>query len=476
MRAFRVTIFGTGYVGLVSAATLAEAGHRVACVDIDDARVTRLRSGDVPFHEPGLPELLHSHLVSGRLVVTTNVLEAVQDAEIILLAVGTPAQPDGAADLAQINAAADAVGAHLAGDAVIVIKSTVPVGTGDAVEARIASALLARGLDLAVPVVSNPEFLKEGEAVRDCRYPDRIILGGDDVAAIDTLRELYLGIDPTGERTLVMDRRSAELSKYAANAMLASRISFINEMAGLADVLGADIESVRGALGSDPRIGPGFLRAGIGFGGSCFPKDLNALHWMGRRAGRPTLLVDAVLEVNLQQAKVFSDAILATLGADLAGRRLGIWGLAFKPGTDDMRDAPSLRILPELLRVGATLQVHDPVAAANARRLLPDDPRIEWCETPSQAALGADALVLLTEWPQYRAVSLPALRLLLKHPVVFDGRNFFAREAMLATGFTYRSIGRDGAPYARSAVSGDTEKGATEGFVLRMRSTHEHLG
>lgn len=451
-----ITIIGTGYVGLVTGTCLADIGNSVCCLDIDPAKIATLNSGGVPIHEPGLRELIQSNVEAGRLRFTTDVAEAVAFGDIQFIAVGTPPDEDGSADLQYVLAAARNIGRFISDFKVVVDKSTVPVGTADKVHAAIAEALAARGRgEVSFSVVSNPEFLKEGAAVEDFMRPDRIVLGIDASPqgqhALALMRQLYLPFNRNHERTRVMDVKSAEFTKYAANAMLATRISFMNELANLADQVGADIELVRQGIGSDPRIGYSFLYAGTGYGGSCFPKDVQALVRTAREHGQSLRVLEAVEAVNNDQKHIIVNKIFARYGRDLSGRRFALWGLAFKPNTDDMRDAPSRVLIQALLRAGASLHAHDPVATAEARRVLALDfadapdclARIQFVDKPLEALPGADALVIMTEWKAYRSPNLTAMKAAMKTPVIFDGRNLYEPDFMAAAGFQYAGIGRN---------------------------------
>ena len=449
-----ITIVGTGYVGLVAGTCLADLGNSVCCLDIDPAKIAILNNGGVPIHEPGLRELIQANVEARRLRFTTDAAEAVAFGDIQFIAVGTPPDEDGSADLKYVLAAARNIGRHMTGFKVVVDKSTVPVGTADKVRAAIAAELAARGQDLTFSVVSNPEFLKEGAAVDDFMRPDRIVLGVDATPegqrALALMRQLYLPFNRNHERTCVMDVRSAEFTKYAANAMLATRISFMNEMANLADRVGADIELVRQGIGSDPRIGYGFLYAGTGYGGSCFPKDVHALVRTAGEHGQRLRVLEAVEAVNHEQKHIIVNKILARYGQDLSGRHFALWGLAFKPNTDDMRDAPSRVLIQALLRAGASIHAHDPVATAEARRVvaldLADAPhhvaRIRYADRPLEALSGADALVIMTEWKAYHSPNFAAMKAAMAAPVIFDGRNLYEPDQMSAAGFQYAGIGR----------------------------------
>jgi UDPglucose 6-dehydrogenase len=439
----KVTVIGTGYVGLVSGACLADVGNEVLCLDVDAEKIRILEAGGIPIHEPGLLEIVRANVAAGRLKFTTDVARAVAHGDIVFIAVGTPPDEDGSADLQYVLAAARAIGRHMTGYKVIVDKSTVPVGTGDKVRQAVAAVLAERGADLPYAVVSNPEFLKEGAAVEDFMRPDRIIVGSEDERAIQLMRALYAPFQRNHERLVVMDVRSAELTKYAANAMLATRISFMNELANLAEKLGADIEMVRQGIGSDPRIGYHFLYPGCGYGGSCFPKDVQALRRTARdEAGVELRVLDAVAAANDAQKHVLGRKIRARFGTDLTGRRFALWGLAFKPNTDDMREAPSRYLIADLFAAGASVVAHDPAAMDEARRIYAGEPRIAYAATPQEALAGADALVIVTEWKVFRSPDFAAMRQALRQPVVFDGRNLYDPGAMRARGFEYLPIGR----------------------------------
>jgi UDPglucose 6-dehydrogenase len=431
----KICVIGTGYVGLVAGAGFADMGNDVVCCDVDTRKIDGLKRGVMPIYEPGLDKLVTLNATEGRLAFTTDVAAGVASAEVILLAVGTPPGPDGAADLSFILKAAEQVGAALTGWAVIVTKSTVPVGTGDKIE-----AIIKQRAKHEFAVTSNPEFLKEGDALNDFMKPDRVVIGTDDKRAIETLRSLYAPFTRTTDRILVMDRRSAELTKYAANSMLATRISFMNDLANLCELLGADIELVRKGMGSDARIGPRFLFAGPGFGGSCFPKDLRAAISTGREVGYKLEVLDAVVAVNERQKRRLGDKIVAHFDGDLTGKRIAVWGLAFKPGTDDIREAPALVLIERLLEAGATVAASDPVAIETTRKQLGD--RIEYDESHYGCAQGADALVLVTEWHEFRRPSFERLKSLMRSPVLFDGRNVWNPTELRAAGFTYYGIGR----------------------------------
>ncbi|HJW03261.1 MAG TPA: UDP-glucose/GDP-mannose dehydrogenase family protein [Azospira sp.] len=439
----KVTVVGTGYVGLVSGTCLAEVGNDVLCLDVDPEKIRILNEGGIPIFEPGLLDMVKRNVAAGRLHFTTDVEKAVAHGTIQFIAVGTPPDEDGSADLQYVLAAARNIGKHMTDYKVVVDKSTVPVGTADRVRAAIADELQQRGVEVPYGVVSNPEFLKEGAAVDDFMRPDRIVVGADDERAINLMRALYSPFQRNHERLLVMDVRSAELTKYAANAMLATRISFMNELANLAEKLGADIEHVRHGIGSDPRIGYHFLYPGCGYGGSCFPKDVQALQRTARIDGGLELKVlNAVEEANEAQKQVLAAKIKARFGNDLKGRKFAVWGLAFKPNTDDMREAPSRYLLADLFAAGASVVAYDPVAMHEAQRVFGDDPRLSYAETPSAALDDADALVIVTEWKEFRSPDFEVLKAKLKQPVIFDGRNLYEPKLVRDFGIEYQAIGR----------------------------------
>jgi UDPglucose 6-dehydrogenase len=431
----KICVIGTGYVGLVAGAGFSEMGNDVTCCDVDRNKIATLQAGKMPIYEPGLEKLVVRNVEENRLVFTTDVVTAVAGAEVILLAVGTPPRPDGAADLSYIFQAAEQVARSLTGWAVIVTKSTVPVGTGDKLE-----AICRKHAQHEFAVASNPEFLKEGDAVGDFMKPDRIIVGTSDPRAIATLEALYAPFTRSSNRMLVMDRRSAELTKYAANAMLATRISFMNDLANLCEVLGADIELVRKGMGSDARIGTKFLYPGAGFGGSCFPKDLRAVINTAAEVGSRLDLLSSVVAVNERQKHRLGEKVKVHFQGELAGRKIAVWGLSFKPGTDDVREAAALVLIEDLLAAGAQVVATDPVAIAAARASLGD--RIGYETSHYRCAEGADALVLVTEWHEYRRPNLQRLRGMMRSPTVFDGRNVWDPAGMRAAGFTYYGMGR----------------------------------
>ena len=441
----KVTVIGTGYVGLVTGACLAEMGNHVVCLDVDARKIRILEEGGIPIHEPGLEQIVARNRAAGRLQFTTDVAASVAHGTLQFIGVGTPPDEDGSADMQYVLAAARSIGRHMTDYKVVVDKSTVPIGTADRVRAVIAEELAARGMaDTAFAVVSNPEFLKEGAAVEDCMRPDRIVVGADDERAILLMRALYQPFMRQSDRLQLMDLRSAEFTKYAANAMLATRISFMNELARLAERVGADIEQVRRGIGSDPRIGKHFLYAGTGYGGSCFPKDVKALIHIGREHGVELQVLHAVESANERQKHVLVDKVVARFGEDLAGRTFALWGLAFKPDTDDMREAPSRVVVDALLAHGARVRAYDPVAADEARRVLGDRPGLEFSASAADAARGADALLLVTEWKEFRTPDFDGLKAALKQPLVFDGRNIWDPALLAQMGFEYHGIGRAG--------------------------------
>jgi UDPglucose 6-dehydrogenase len=437
-----VTVIGTGYVGLVAGACLADAGNRVFCLDLDAAKVAQLNGGGLPIFEPGLEPIVRRNREAGRLVFSTDVAASVAHGELQLVAVGTPPDEDGSADLQHVLAAARAIGRHMDGYRVIATKSTVPVGTADELRQAVAAELERRGVRHPFSVVSNPEFLKEGAAVEDFMRPDRVVVGSDDARATGLLRELYAPFQRNHERILTMSVRSAELTKYAANAMLATRISFMNELANLAERLGADIEEVRQGIGADARIGYHFLYAGAGYGGSCFPKDVSALRRTAQEAGHRLKLVDAVHEVNEAQKRVLGAKIRARFGERLDGRRFAVWGLAFKPNTDDLREAASRVLIADLLAAGAQVRAYDPVAGEAARRQYAGERRVEVVAGALGALEGCDALAIVTEWREFRSPDYAAMKAKLASPVIFDGRNLYDPAVVKAHGFEYFPIGR----------------------------------
>ncbi|TAH44860.1 MAG: UDP-glucose/GDP-mannose dehydrogenase family protein [Gammaproteobacteria bacterium] len=438
----RIAIFGTGYVGLVTGTCLAEVGNDVICVDVDAGKVERLQRGEIPIYEPGLTPMVIENHAAGRLRFTTDADAAIAHGAIIFIAVGTPPDEDGSADLSHVIDVARSVGRSLVQDAIIVNKSTVPVGTADRVRQTIAEEIGKRGVNVDFEVVSNPEFLKEGDAVQDCLRPDRIIIGSSSASAIGTLRSLYAPFNRNHDRIVVMDVRSAELTKYAANAMLATKISFMNEMANIAERVGADIEQVRLGIGSDPRIGYHFIYPGAGYGGSCFPKDVKALERMARDLAYEPRVLAAVEATNAAQKERLFELLNGHFGGELAGRTIALWGLAFKPNTDDMREAPSRNLMERLWQHGAKVKAFDPEARGETRRLYGDRADLELCESQYQALEGAEALVIVTEWKAFRSPDLGRIRASLKHPVIVDGRNIFEPQAVESAGLAYYGIGR----------------------------------
>ncbi len=435
-------MIGTGYVGLVTGTCMAEVGNDVLCLDVDAAKIDILKQGGVPIHEPGLEPLIRRNVAAGRLRFTTDIDAAVAHGALQFIAVGTPPDEDGSADMQYVLTAARAIGTRMAEFKVVVDKSTVPVGTADRVRAAIAEELKSRAATIPFAVVSNPEFLKEGAAVDDFMKPDRVVIGADDLRAIAAMRAVYAPFMRNHERLLVMDVRSAELTKYAANAMLATRISFMNELANLADDLGADIEHVRQGIGSDPRIGYQFLYPGVGYGGSCFPKDVKALRHTAREHRRPLKIIEAVEAANEAQKLRLVDKIVARVGEDLAGRTFALWGLAFKANTDDMREAPSRTIVAALAARGAKVVAYDPVAMPEAKRAFGAVAALSYAASPMAALPGADALVVVTEWKEFRSPDFDAIRRALVQPLVFDGRNLYEPAMVRAAGLEYFAIGR----------------------------------
>jgi UDPglucose 6-dehydrogenase len=438
----RLSVFGAGYVGLVTAACFAEMGNHVACVHVAPDRVARLNRGEVPIHEPGLAPLLERGLARKRIRFGTDAADALAGAEVVFIAVGTPPSEDGSADLSHVLAVARTIGSLMSARCVVVDKSTVPVGTADKVRETIAAELARRGVAHEFSVVSNPEFLKEGAAIGDFMRPDRIVIGSRDAWATEAMRALYAPFSRNHEKLIVMDVRSAELTKYAANTMLAVRISFMNEMAALAERLGADIEDVRRGIGSDPRIGPSFLYPGPGFGGSCFPKDLRALLRTSQEHASPLTIVQAAFEANERQKKVLFAKAMSAFDGRLDGLRAALWGLAFKPDTDDIREAPSLELIDSLLAAGASVVGYDPEAAANVRAAFAGRKGFTTVDDPYQAAEGADVLFVVTEWREFRSPDFVRLRATMRQPVLIDGRNLYDPKWVRDAGFRYDSIGR----------------------------------
>jgi UDPglucose 6-dehydrogenase len=437
----RVTIFGSGYVGLVTGACLADAGNHVVCVDVDERKIAMLRQGEVPIHEPGLESLVRRNAQAGRLNFTTDAKEGVEHGLFQLIAVGTPPEEDGSADLRYVLAVARTIGEHMSEYKVVITKSTVPVGTADKVRLAVRQSLAARGASSEFDMVSNPEFLKEGAAIADFTRPDRVIIGADSQRATDLLRALYEPFTRNRDRMIVMDVRSAELTKYAANAMLATKISFMNELANIAEHLDADIEQVRIGIGSDPRIGYAFIYPGLGYGGSCFPKDVKALLRSAREVGYEESILSAVEHVNnLQKGKLFKK-ICAHFGS-VSGKTFAVWGLAFKPNTDDMREAASRVLIESLWKAGAKVRAFDPVAMPECRRIYGERADLMLCSNSAEALHGADALVIVTEWREFRSPDFEEIKAELRTPVIFDGRNLYDPAQMARAGFSYYAIGR----------------------------------
>jgi len=439
----KITVVGTGYVGLVGAACLAEVGNHVLGLDVNAEKIRILKEGSIPIHEPGLLEIVRRNVENGRLSFTTNVEEAVGFGEVQFIAVGTPPDEDGSADLQYVTEAARNIGRFMNSAKVIVDKSTVPIGTGDMVKTAVAEELKKRNLDIHYSVVSNPEFLKEGAAVEDFMRPDRIIIGTEDPKAIEVMKQVYAPFQRNHERLVVTNLRSAELIKYAANSMLATRISFMNELANLAEIVGADIEMVRQGIGSDSRIGYHFLYPGCGYGGSCFPKDVKALIKTAKDvAGFDLKLLKAVEEVNDLQKFVLPKKVKKQFGEDLKGKHFALWGLAFKPNTDDMREASSRILINELIKAGASITAYDPVAMDEGKRIFKDEKHLTFADTQDEALKNADALIIVTEWTEFRSPDFALIKSSLKSPMIFDGRNLYDPKAVRALGFNYYPIGR----------------------------------
>ena len=437
-----VTVFGVGYVGLVQAAVLADVGHHVICVDVDETKIENLKKGVIPIYEPGLTPIVQENYEAGRLVFTTDAKFGIEQGELQFIAVGTPPDEDGSADLQYVLAVAEAIATHMSDPKVIIDKSTVPVGTADKVKERVAAVLRRRGVTIDYHVVSNPEFLKEGTAVQDCQRPDRIVVGTDDAGVAETMRELYAPFNRNHDRMIIMDVKSAELTKYAANCMLATKISFMNEMANLAERLGADIEAVRHGIGSDSRIGYQFIYPGCGYGGSCFPKDVQALVRTADAIGYDAEILKSVEAVNYRQKEKLFEMISAHFNGDLKGKTLALWGLSFKPNTDDMREAPSRVLMERLWRAGAKVQAYDPEAMQECQRIYGQRDDLTLLGVQEATLHGADALVVVTEWQHFRAPDFDLIKKSLKAPVVFDGRNIYDPQRLARNGITYYSIGR----------------------------------
>jgi UDPglucose 6-dehydrogenase len=437
-----ISIFGSGYVGLVTGACMAEVGNHVLCFDIDKEKIRRLRDGDIPIFEPGLKEYVHRNMEAGRLEFTDDVKRAVDHGLFQFIAVGTPPDEDGSADLQHVLAVAESIGTHMTDYRIVVDKSTVPVGTADKVRQAIDAALSARELSLEFDVVSNPEFLKEGAAIEDFMKPDRIIVGTDNPRTTELLRALYEPFNRNRDRLISMDVRSAELTKYAANAMLATKISFMNELANVAEGVGADIERVRVGIGSDPRIGYHFIYPGSGYGGSCFPKDVRALAKSASTSGYEAELLNAVENVNNRQKFRVFNKISEYFGGDLAGKTIALWGLSFKPNTDDMREAPSRRLMESLWEAGASVRAYDPKAMEETQRIYPDQEKLTLCENSGDALTGTDALVVMTEWQEFRSPDFDRIAKELTTPVIFDGRNLYDPDYLASIEIEYFGVGR----------------------------------
>ena len=438
----KVTVFGIGYVGLVQAAVLAEVGHDVVCVDVDQNKVDNLKKGQIPIYEPGLTPLVTSNYEAGRLEFTTDAKRGVEHGELVFIAVGTPPDEDGSADLKYVLKVAETIATHMNKRTIVINKSTVPVGTADKVKAKINETLSSLGKEGDFDVVSNPEFLKEGAAVTDCMRPDRIILGTDSDKAADKLRELYAPFNRNHDKVIVMDIRSAELTKYAANCMLATKISFMNEIANLAELFGADIEHVRHGIGSDPRIGYQFIYPGCGYGGSCFPKDVQALIRSANGVGYKARVLQSVEEVNYDQKEKLFEYIMRHFNNDVKGKTIALWGLSFKPNTDDMREASSRVLMEKLWNEGAKVQAYDPEAMEETQRIYGDRDDLALMGTKESALTGADCLVICTEWQMFRAPDFELIKSKLSEPVLFDGRNLFEPKRMADYGLHYYAIGR----------------------------------
>ena len=438
----KITVCGVGYVGLVTGTCLAEMGNDVVCMDLDEAKVRSLRLGKSPIYEPGLDDLLTSNIKAGRMTFTTNAEEAVRAANIIFIAVGTPSDVDGSADLRYVLSVAKTIGTHMQDHKVVITKSTVPVGTAGKVQKEIAAALKARGSSLEFDVVSNPEFLKEGAAIEDCLKPARIVVGCETDRAKKMMADLYAPFVKNGHPIHFMDTLSSEMTKYAANAMLATKISFMNELSRLCEKVGADIEKIRVGIGSDPRIGHHFIYPGLGYGGSCFPKDVKALVKTGSEFGEELTILQAVEDVNATQKLRFTQRVRDHFKGSFKGKKVGVWGLAFKPGTDDLREAPALELIEAILKDGGSVQVHDPVAMEHGKKLFEGNSKVVFAENPYDALDGSDALCIVTEWKPFREPDFARMKKLLKDPVIFDGRNLYEPARIAEAGISYYSIGR----------------------------------
>jgi UDPglucose 6-dehydrogenase len=438
----KVTVIGSGYVGLVTGACLADAGNAVFCLDVDEKKIARLNAGEIPIFEPGLEAIVRRNEAAGRLRFSTDIAASVAHGEVQMIAVGTPPGEDGSADMQYVLAAARAIGQHMSAWKVVATKSTVPVGTADKVRKEIEAELAKRKSKIDFAVVSNPEFLKEGAAIEDFMRPDRIVIGAEDPRAVTLLRQLYAPFQRNHERVMVMGVRSAELTKYAANSMLATRISFMNEIANLAEAIGADVEEVRRGIGSDPRIGYHFLYAGAGYGGSCFPKDVKALQKSAQDAGRPLRLLEAVDEVNQAQKHVLANKIKGRLGENLGGKTIALWGIAFKANTDDMREAASLTVIADLVGAGAAVRAYDPAAGHEAKKMYEKQKGVSVVDSAAAALEGADVLAIITEWQEFRSPDFTAIKATLKTPAIFDGRNLYDPAVVKGYGLEYYPIGR----------------------------------
>lgn len=438
----KLAVIGSGYVGLTSGACFADMGNNVICVDKDTRKIEMLNQGEIPIYEPGLESMVQRNREAGRLSFTTDLKQAVRDSHVLFIAVGTPPEEDGSADLSHVLAAAREIAQYMDDYKVIVDKSTVPIGTADLVKAQVSDTLKTRGVNIAFDVVSNPEFLKEGAAIDDFMKPDRVVIGTESEKAAHIMRTLYAPFNRTHDRVIVMSIRSAEMTKYAANAMLATKISFINEISRLCEAYGADVEEVRNGIGSDSRIGYKFIYPGVGYGGSCFPKDIKALIHMSREVGYDSRILKAVEAVNSDQKSLLSQKVRYHFGNDLVGKCFAIWGLAFKPQTDDMREAPSIVIIRELLALGATIRAYDPVANSEAHRIFGDTPGLTLTNDEYEAINQVDAMLLITEWRQFRYPDFKRMKDTMKNPVIFDGRNQYDPESLREMGFTYYGIGR----------------------------------
>ena len=438
----RISIFGSGYVGLVQAAVFSEVGHQVTCMDIDPARIERIQGGDLPFYEPGLNELVQAGMAQNNLRFTDDAADAVEASDYLFICVGTPAAADGSADLQHVMSVAEGIAAHMSSRKVVVNKSTVPVGTADQVAECIAAGLTARGADIPFEVCSNPEFLKEGSAVADALRPDRIIIGARSEATMAEFRRMYESFNRNHDKMMFMDPRSAELTKYAANAMLATKISFINEIANIAEAVGADVELVRQGMGSDPRIGYQFIYPGAGYGGSCFPKDVQALDYLAKQSGTHAHMLPAMHATNERQKQKLAEQVTARFGADLTGRTIAVWGLSFKPNTDDMREAPSRVLIEAIWAAGGQVKAFDPQAMEACEAIFGPRDDMHYCATKEEALDGADCLVICTEWKLFRAPDFEDIKHRLTSPVIIDGRNLYNPEDMEAAGIEYFGIGR----------------------------------